>query len=176
MTRLVRWPEAAILGRWRYQFGDDEFVDGVFESHPDWHVIFVDEHGAVFTSPAFEPGEYFESLDAVPASVPEPPPVDAGDEVTPALRTWLHQMVLSDHIPLPAFHSAMALVISRDAYGSAKYGQPLRVGDGRNTIEDLRQELGDALQYAFKARMQGADLRGVLPLIEILKDVCTKRR
>jgi hypothetical protein len=46
------------------------------------------------------------------------------------------------------------LIQQRDAFGRKKYGQPLMSEDGRNGIEDARQELGDLLQYAFKSRNQ----------------------
>lgn len=58
------------------------------------------------------------------------------------------------------------LVRERDAFGRAKYGQPLMSNDGRNGIEDARQELGDLLQYVMKCKLAGQDISDLLSLIE----------
>ncbi len=50
------------------------------------------------------------------------------------------------------------MVLARDAFGRAKYGQPLMTGDGRDGVEDALQELGDAAQYIFKAAATGQDV------------------
>lgn len=82
----------------------------------------------------------------VEASRHEPPPVPRGEEVAPRLIAWLESW--DDR-------TTADLVRARVAFGRAKYGQPLMSDDGRDTSEDLRQELGDALMYAAKAAMQG---------------------
>lgn len=97
-------------------------------------------------------------------SVPEPPPKDEGEAVTPRLIRWLVEHVDGRDDDWD-FYDAIQLVRQRHAYGLAKYGQPLKTGDGRDTIEDARQEAGDLLQYLWKARMQGLNLsqfRGLL--------------
>lgn len=95
-------------------------------------------------------------------STPEPPPKPEGELVTPPLIAWLEARG----------HAAAAqLVRERDAYGRTKYGQGLMTGDGRDTIEDLRQELGDAMQYAWKARMQGLKLTSVDNLVGVLRSI-----
>jgi hypothetical protein len=98
----------------------------------------------------------------VEASRPEPPPVPGGLPVTPALLAWLRARGALE---------AADLVLERDAYGRAKYGQPLTTEDGRCTVEDLRQELGDALQYAAKAALRAEDVRMLLPIVEALRDL-----
>jgi len=85
-------------------------------------------------------------------SVPEPAPVNRGQVVADSLLDMLHGC------QQPFAGKAAELVRQRDAYGRSKYGQPLMTDDGRNTLEDLRQELGDALMYAHKARMTGAHI------------------
>lgn len=88
-------------------------------------------------------------------SIPEPAPVAGGEPVTPRVLAWLATQAVN--VGEDAVSSAVALVLARDAYGRAKYGQGLCMGDGRDTVEDLRQELGDALQYGIKARAEGVE-------------------
>ena len=81
------------------------------------------------------------------ASIPEPPPVNKGREVTPLLIDWLRG--------IGASNSTISLIEARRIYGLQKYGQGLMTEDGRNTMEDARQEVGDLLQYLFKAFLRG---------------------
>ena len=92
-------------------------------------------------------------------SVPEPAPLPLGEPITPALVAWLSARGLT---------RAGELVTARDAYGRAKYGQPLRLDDGRDAVEDCRQELGDALQYAYRALRRGDDTRELMALAQAL--------
>ena len=92
-------------------------------------------------------------------SIPEPAPLPMGEPITPALVTWLGARGLT---------RAADLVTARDAYGRAKYGQPLRLDDGRDAVEDCRQELGDALQYAYRALRRGDDVRELMALAQAL--------
>jgi hypothetical protein len=78
--------------------------------------------------------------------VPEPPPQPKGQPVTPQLVAWLERHGSAQ---------SMELVQARAAFGLSKYGQGLMTGDGRNTFNDLSDELGDAQQYAFKALLNG---------------------
>lgn len=101
-------------------------------------------------------------------SVPEPPPIDAGEAVTPMLIEWIERTAESCIAPLT--DETISLIECRDAFGRSKYGQPLRLKDGRNTIEDARQEAGDLLQYLFKAYKNGEDPRPLIgPLFWIKK-------
>lgn len=103
--------------------------------------------------------------EVVHASVPEPPPKSGGRLVTPILLDWLEEKrraapALSERTHKPAeerlaAQEAIKLVKERDAFGRSKYGQGLSLGDGRDTFEDLRQELGDALQYTTKLILEG---------------------
>ena len=104
------------------------------------------------------------------ADYPEPPPVNVGREVTPALLNWLQNLPLRMNDDW-GVDTARDLIKSRAAFGLQKYGQPLRTEDGRNVIHDARQELGDLLQYVMSAHMQSLDLgpiRRLLPILEAL--------
>lgn len=81
----------------------------------------------------------------------QPAPKDAGAMVTPSLLAWIERRGI-------AVDELVGIVLARDEFGRNKYGQGLCVGDGRDTSADFGQELADALQYAMKAKMQGADL------------------
>lgn len=101
----------------------------------------------------------------IEASRPEPAPKAEGEPVTPALLEWLCK---ERGFAADGFADAYDLVEARDAYGRAKYGQGLMTGDGRDTIEDARQELGDLLQYCWKSRMQGLSLDPIRRLLPVL--------
>lgn len=90
-------------------------------------------------------------------SQPEPAPLNKGKSVPDELIKWLHSQTNSAE--------AIQLIRERDEFGRKKYGQPLMTEDGRNSVEDARQELGDLLQYVYKAKMNGEDLT---PIREIL--------
>lgn len=92
-------------------------------------------------------------------SVPQPPPKSGGLLVTPVLLAYLAKN---------GYAEAAKLVQERDAYGKLKYKQGLMTDDGRDVVEDARQELGDLLQYAFSARVQGRDLEPLRALLPAL--------
>lgn len=98
------------------------------------------------------------------SSEPEPPPVEAGLAVTPVLLDWL----VSNGGDNGHWHEAQQLIRARALFGLRKYGQGLMTDDGRDTIEDARQELGDLLQYVMSARMQGLDLGPIRRLLPVL--------
>lgn len=89
------------------------------------------------------------------ASKPEPAPRAGGELVTPRVLAWLATQAVN--VGDEAVARAVALVRARDAFGRLKYEQGLSMGDGRDTVEDLRQELGDALQYGVKALIEGVE-------------------
>lgn len=95
------------------------------------------QHGVAFNLTMYE---------QIVASTPEPSPKPEGQEVTPQLLAWLGEY---------GSEVSAQLVQARAAFGLAKYGQGLRTGDGRNTFNDLSDELGDAQQYAFKGLLNG---------------------
>lgn len=91
----------------------------------------------------------FEKIPSPSPSVPEPPPMPSGVVVPDALVRHLsyhHTNISADLIPL---------ILQRSAFGIIKYGQPLMSKDGRDGVEDARQEAGDLLQYAFKVYLSG---------------------
>ena len=102
----------------------------------------------------------------VSASVPEPPPVVGGEVVPDVLINYLtlfkeeNKTAVSNEIQerfIKGMDGLVTLVQQRDAFGRAKYGQPLMSEDGRNGIEDAKQELGDLLQYLMKCQL-GSEL------------------
>ena len=100
------------------------------------------------------------------ASRPEPPPVAGREDVTPALLEWL-----TCDCPrgfAQGRQDAYDLVQQRDAFGRAKYGTGLQTHNGRDPIEDARQEFGDLLQYVHQAKMEGRDLTPIRRLIPVL--------
>lgn len=109
------------------------------------------------------------------ASVPEPPPKPHGEAVTPALLSWLKVNADDGWCSAEAYEEMKTLVQKRDAFGRAKYGQPLMTKDGRNTAEDALQELGDLAQYMFKARMNGESLAEVIRLLPMLEMIARQR-
>lgn len=90
-------------------------------------------------------------------SFPEPPPKPHGFIVPDQLIEFIQSHGNNIHL--------IQLIRERDAFGRAKYGQPLMSEDGRNGIEDARQELGDLLQYAFKSK----DQQRFEELVELIK-------
>ena len=91
------------------------------------------------------------------ASIPEPPPVPRGIIVPNGLLAFLEDAQRVDNLSSEVSATLTKLsdlVKERNAFGIAKYGQPLYSEDGRNGIEDARQELGDLLQYVFKVSLQ----------------------
>jgi hypothetical protein len=89
------------------------------------------------------------SRSSVP-SVPEPPPTNLGINVPQALSAFI-----KDNYPEQQYCKVIDLIGARAEYGFKKYGQYLKTFDGRDDIEDARQEFGDLLQYLFKARLNG---------------------
>jgi hypothetical protein len=81
-------------------------------------------------------------------SIPVGEIVNAGDEVFPVLRQHIRGNT-----------RLLALIDERDRWGQAKYGQPLRTGDGRNTDQEIMGESLDLLPYITKKAMQTGDPR-----------------
>lgn len=97
-------------------------------------------------------------------SLPEPPPKPAGVIVPDALIERIEH-IKKNNLIRGDFDALITLVRERDTFGRAKYGQPLMSSDGRNGIEDARQELGDLLQYVMKCKLAGDN---VTPLLELI--------
>lgn len=95
---------------------------------------------------------------AVPRQrVAQPPPVPHGEVVPPVFQEWARAN---------GFAEAAELSASRAAFGEAKYGQPLMTKDGRDSIEDAKDELGDFGHYLQKAIMNGEDVTGLVPHLD----------
>lgn len=77
-----------------------------------------------------------------PIAVEVQQPVPSGGEGD----CWQELIDAADH---PALR---ALYVERRDLGIARYGQPLRRGDGRDEVRDLREELLDAMVYAQRLR------------------------
>lgn len=99
-----------------------------------------------------------------PAATPEKLPVPHGTVVTPHLIKWIESQPISG----VRVHQIVADILARDAYGRRKYGQQLMSEDGRDHVNDARQEILDALQYIQAARIQGSDVRELLPLLRLV--------
>lgn len=104
-------------------------------------------------------------------ATPEPAPVPGGREVTPLLIAWLRAHV-SD---LVFRETLIGGLQARDTYGRAKYGQPLMTHDGRDDRTEVLQEVIDAIQYAFKARLNGGQIPELLPFVDLLRQLVVER-
>jgi hypothetical protein len=86
-------------------------------------------------------------------STAQPPPVfvPGGESV--------HSLVIAE---LRAVGTPLGeMLAERRAFGLRKYGQPLQVEDpARDPAQDLLEELGDALVYAYRARARGVRFAG----------------
>jgi len=111
--------------------------------------------------------QHLNSLSIKP-SVPQPPPINKGEEIPHLLNLWLSQNVK----PRKAMINICKLIEQRKLYGIGKYGQPLMSEDGRDSLEDARQELADALQYTFKSKLHGDDVSDIRQLANILVQLC----
>ena len=98
-------------------------------------------------------------------SAQQPAPVAIGDNVPEAFQRWANEH---------GFDGAVRLSEARDAFGRAKYGQPLMTGDGRRTDIDALDELGDLLHYLFKAKMNGDAVGRVLRLLPALEALASE--
>lgn len=94
-------------------------------------------------------------------SVPEPPPIPQGSPVPDRVYAIIAELEELDIEGTPehvaktrkSLQSLRNLIEQRDNFGKFKYGQRLMTEDGRNGIEDAKQELGDFTQYYTKCWM-----------------------
>ena len=89
-------------------------------------------------------------------STPEPPPERGDRDVPEPLIAFLEDQGYDD---------AADLVRKRVRFGEQKYGTRLETDNGRDPIEDAKQEIGDALQYLAQAKMEGRNVRELNDLI-----------
>ena len=111
-----------------------------------------------------------QELSTVKPSVPEPPPINVGLPVTPALLYYIQDTVDHSLDGVRRVKFVSDLVKSRDAYGFEKYGQHLMSEDGRCTMKDAKDELADFMQYAFKLKMQDTATREDVEELRALVD------
>lgn len=97
-----------------------------------------------------------------PESRTQPAPRQGGEDVAPRLLEWINGP-LSEMRGGADLH-LWSLIVQRTALGYLRYGTVLQTHNGRDPVEDGRQELGDALKYIEQAIMQGEDLT---PLIDV---------
>lgn len=90
-------------------------------------------------------------------SIPEPPPRNEGEDVPTEFIKWLIRKRDNRSLSLESVESLVQLTLERRSFGIQKYGQPLMTGDGRDEVEDARQEAGDLLVYLMKAKMNKRD-------------------
>jgi triphosphoribosyl-dephospho-CoA synthetase len=114
--------------------------------------------------------------DGIQPSVPEPPPQGGKTSVTQALLNLLVKPSTPYYMACMAgeegtersLAEARELVVERKGYGVKKYGGELMTKNGRNAVEDARQEFGDAMQYVMQARMEGLDVSHLFRLHDVL--------
>lgn len=98
-------------------------------------------------------------------SQPEPAPINSG-KIVPDLL--IEELGKAEHIDNRVIRSTINLIKSRDNFGRQKYGQPLMTNDGRSSIEDSKQEIGDLLQYVYKARLNNEDVSEIRKMVPVL--------
>jgi hypothetical protein len=102
-------------------------------------------------------------------SVPDYLYVNLGNIMKHALK---EDPELEDPVMLEASRAALALfqlTEERSNFGKEKYGTVLRTNNGRDSLEDCRQEIGDLLLYATQAALEGK--QGLRDLTGLLTDV-----
>lgn len=65
---------------------------------------------------------------------------------------------LNEFLPGHKLARVRELLIERRAVGIERYGRPLEVGNGRDPIQDLEEEIVDAFQYVNQATMEGRQI------------------
>lgn len=93
----------------------------------------------------------------------QPNPVNKGENVPSEFRNWAQHN---------GFDDASQLSKIRDLFGQTKYGQPLMSEDGRDTIKDAVEEIGDLLHYLYKARMNNLDVDSIKKYLPVLIALC----
>ena len=112
------------------------------------------------------------SLKHLAAATAEPMPCGDGKPVTEELIKELSR----DWGGTPETLDITAALLERSKIGFGKYGTVLRVNNGRDCVNDLEQELLDALQYLKQARMEGKKIpRRVLVELRMLSEYVEKR-
>lgn len=112
------------------------------------------------------------SLKQLAAATAEPMPSGEGQPVSEALIKELR----NDWGRTPETLDIIKAISQRSEVGLNKYGTVLRVNNGRDCLNDLEQELLDALQYLKQARMEGKKIpRRILVELRMLSEYVEKR-
>src|SRR4051812_45104974 len=82
-------------------------------------------------------------------SIPEPKPKNEGVEIYPIVLKRIEESKMNNEDK----NNLIKLLNDRYTFGLKKYGQSLMSQDGRDSIEDAIQELGDFLMYYIKAEL-----------------------
>ena len=90
---------------------------------------------------------------------------EKGVAVPYELMNWIENHPrLSDD----AKEGGVELIRKRTEFGQKKYGTVLMTGDGRDNTKDSLEELGDLLQYLYKAKLNREDVYIVRVISDIL--------
>ena len=103
-------------------------------------------------------------------SIPQPKPKNEGFPIPMKL---IEDIDRQDGLTIGQKLATVSLIQERSLFGYNKYGQLLMSEDGRDAVEDARQEFGDLLQYLYKAKVNGKDLsifQSYLPILVRLLD------
>ena len=112
------------------------------------------------------------SLKQLAAATAEPMPSGEGQPVSESLIKELRE----DWGRTPETLDIIKAISERSEVGLSKYGTVLRVNNGRDCLNDLEQELLDALQYLKQARMEGKKIpRRILVELRMLSEYVEKR-
>lgn len=98
------------------------------------------------------------------ASKPEPPPTRS-PESQPFVEEYIQ---LLRGVNNPDLHRMADLIDERRQFGVTKYGTELHTFNGRDAIEDARQEFGDLVVYLRQAFLEGRE-EEVDELIEFIR-------
>lgn len=87
----------------------------------------------------------------------QPSPTEGDKCVPEQLLAWLEenaQVGPFEH----CFEQAIELVKKRDELGQERYGTRLYTNNGRDVLQDAREEMADLMMYLAQAGLEGADL------------------
>ena len=98
-------------------------------------------------------------------SVPEPVLIKSG-KIVPDLL--IEELETAENINNGTIRKVIKLIKDRDNFGRQNYEQPLMTKDGRDSIEDAKQEFVDLLQYVYKARLNNEDVSSIRKMMTVL--------
>lgn len=101
------------------------------------------------------------SLDPTVVQV-KPTATDDSTDVGHAVVQYLSRPILADNLTSAYVYNKPLIQVAQDhesriAFGEKKYGQRLKINNGRDAIMDSYQELLDFLSYAMQAHLEGKE-------------------